>query len=287
MKTVEALSTQLAGVPVSTMTPGLGNAPQTPSLAVTATPVDSYTLAITPTLIPTPVLPVNTCDAAEYLSDTIADKAQLTPGIAFIKTWTLRNAGTCTWTKDYRLVFESGEAMTNSTSVPFVINEVKPGESVTLSVNMVAPDVEGEHVGFWKLANTAGFHFGLGGEGKAFYIQIMVEPQTTNPFKVVSADVSAIPTNFKGICGKNGYMITLIGKIKTNRAGNVTFHWEANGGRIDSTMQKLVFYGADELTVTNNFVYRRGYHEDWAQIFIDYPNNQGFDRVEYNVECTD
>ncbi len=287
MKTMEALGTQLARVSNPTSTPDAENIIPSPIHAETTGTADSFNPIATSTLFPTPALPMNTCDAAEYLSETIADKTLISPGTKFVKSWTLRNAGTCTWTKDYRLVFVSGDAMTNATSIAFVNDEVKPGESVTLSVNMVAPDAEGEYFGFWKMTNSQGLPFGLGGEGKAIYVQIIVGPEIKEPFKVIAASVSTIPTNFKGICGKNGFMITFIGKIRTNRAGTVTYHWEANGGRVDSALQKIVFFGADEATVTNNFVYRRGYHEDWVRLFIDSPNNQGFSRVEYNVECTD
>jgi hypothetical protein len=214
------------------------------------------------------------------------DQAKLTPGTEFVKTWTLRNAGTCTWTKDYRLVFESGEAMTNSTSVAFVKDEVTPGDSVKISVKMTAPDDQGEHVGFWKLANTQGLRFGIGGEGKAFYVQIIVEPETKDDFAVISAPVFTAPTTFKGNCGKNGITIYFTGKIKTNKAGKVKYHWEEKDNGVDNSVNEIIFYGADEATVSASRTFRRGYNEQWIRLFIDFPNNQDFTKVRYDVECT-
>lgn len=287
MRTVEALNTQLARMSTPTKTStAVVSIPLTAGTEI-PTPEDLLTLIATPTQIPTPALPLNTCDAAEYISETIVDKAQLVPGTSFVKTWTLRNSGTCTWTKDYRLVFESGEAMTKLVSIPFTTKEIKPGGTVTLSVNMVAPDTDGEHVGFWRLSNAAGLRFGLGGEGKAFYIQIIVGPEVKDVLKVTSANVSVVPTYFKGFCGKNGYTVYFIGKIKANKAGMVTYHWEDNAGRVDTTIHQIIFYGADEAIVNSATVYKKGYHEDWVRIYIDSPNKQAFDKVEYNIVCND
>lgn len=285
MKTVVALSTLLADVDTQTPTHGLPSS--TPiSQEPKATPTNPLTLLPTSTHISTPAPQINTCNVAEYVGETIVDKTQMTAGTSFVKTWTVHNAGTCTWTKDYRLVFVSGEAMTSILSVPFVVHDVIPGDDVVLSVNMTAPATDGEHIGFWKLSDGTNI-FGLGGQGKSLYIQIIVSPEVTGPFKVTSVIVWAEPTSYKGICGKHGFPIQVFGKIRTNKAGVVRYHWEANGGRIDSTVQQIMFYGADEITVTNSFAYHRGYREDWARIFIDYPNNEAFDRVEYNVECLD
>lgn len=130
MKTVEVLGTKLAGVTVLTSTHEPVTPIPKPSSTQTIAPSKTNIPTKTPTIFYTPTVPWNGCDAAEFLSETIVDQAKLTPGTEFVKTWTLRNVGSCTWTKDYRLVFESGEAMTNSTSVAFVKDEVTPGDLV-------------------------------------------------------------------------------------------------------------------------------------------------------------
>ncbi len=286
MKTVEVLGTKLAGVNTSTST----LEPVTPIIKPSATQTKTSTKTLNPTKTPivfsTPTVLWNGCDAAEFLSETIMDQAKLTPGTEFVKTWTLRNVGTCTWTKEYRLVFESGEAMTNSTSVAFVKDEVTPGDSVKISVKMTAPEVQGEYLGFWKLANAQGLRFGIGGEGKAFYIQIIVGPETKDEFAVISAPVFTAPTTYKGYCGRSGITIYFTGKIKTNKGGKVKYHWEGKENAADSTVRELIFYGADEITVSSSYTFSRGYHENWIRLFIDFPNHQDFTKVKYDVDCT-
>jgi hypothetical protein len=52
---------------------------------------------------------------------------------------------------------------------------VKPGETVDLSINMVAPSKEGEYVGYWMLRSSQGKLFGLGMKGNlAFWVDIEV-----------------------------------------------------------------------------------------------------------------
>src|SRR5512143_169112 len=79
------------------------------------------------------------CDWAKFIADvTVTDGAYFPAGAPFVKIWRLQNIGTCTWTKSYSLAFYSGEMLGAVT--PVMLNkEVKPGEIVDISVNMVAP----------------------------------------------------------------------------------------------------------------------------------------------------
>ena len=87
--------------------------------------------------------------------------AGLAPGATFTKTWRLKNSGSCTWTTSYSIVFYSGAQMGAPTSVSFPY-AVPPGQTVDLTVNMVAPVAEGEYRGFWILRNASGGLFGIG-----------------------------------------------------------------------------------------------------------------------------
>ena len=52
------------------------------------------------------------CDWIQYVADvTIPDGLPVDPGFVFKKTWRLKNIGTCTWTKSYKLVFVGGAQM--------------------------------------------------------------------------------------------------------------------------------------------------------------------------------
>ena len=111
------------------------------------------------------------CDSVFFVTDvTIPDGTEFAPGESFTKTWRLRNAGTCTWTTDYDLVFDSGAAMDGPASQA-LLGDVAPGEEVDVSVVLTAPAAEGEYTGNWKLRNDSGVVFGL---PDAFYVEIKV-----------------------------------------------------------------------------------------------------------------
>ncbi len=143
--------------------PGNGQTPL-PSLTPTATPFN------TP-----PTLPPSGCDRASFVADvTVRDGTPFAPGQAFTKTWRLKNAGTCTWTKDYALVFYGGEPM----GAPTLVNlpwPVAPGAMIDLTVNAVAPASPGQYRSDWVLRNASGGLFGIGANAnKPFWMLINV-----------------------------------------------------------------------------------------------------------------
>ncbi len=113
----------------------------------------------------------NCTNVAKFVGETIPDNTQETAGATFTKTWTLQNAGTCTWTSSYSLVFDSGTQM-NGASVDLT-QDVTPGSSVTVSTNLVAPSTAGSYTGNWKLRAGDGTVFGLAGN-LAFWVKIVV-----------------------------------------------------------------------------------------------------------------
>jgi hypothetical protein len=122
--------------------------------------------------------PPTTCDQALPgfpIDVTIPDDTVLQPGERFTKTWRLQNAGTCTWTSDYALVWFSGEQLDAPLSIPLSGN-TDPGQSVDLSVEMKVPDTEGTYQSWWKLRNPAGVLFGIGpNSDAAFWVRIVAE----------------------------------------------------------------------------------------------------------------
>ncbi|MBI5825349.1 MAG: hypothetical protein HZB18_15075 [Chloroflexi bacterium] len=115
------------------------------------------------------------CDQAELVADvTVPDGTNFAPGVAFKKTWRLKNIGTCTWATTYSLVFDSGEKMGGPASVNLTA-DVAPGQTVDLSVDLTAPTALGNYFGYWKLKNTAGALFGTGTTAdKAIWVNIVI-----------------------------------------------------------------------------------------------------------------
>lgn len=148
----------------------------TPASTVTATPEPSPTLyppTATNTAIPQDP---NCTDRAQYVSETIPDNTEFAPGAQFIKTWTFRNIGTCTWTPEYKLVFTEGNPMGGTSPAPIGQN-VPPGGTIQIHLPQTAPAEPGEHQGFWKLQNLRGQNFGLGSDAStAFWVKIKVSP---------------------------------------------------------------------------------------------------------------
>jgi hypothetical protein len=163
-ETAVAQLTQLASHPTDTPIPVLPPSPLPP-----ATPSPVATL---PPPSPTP-LP---CDSAQFVGDvSVPDLATFTPGAAFTKTWRLRNTGTCTWTALYSLVFVGGDAMSSASTIPLP-GVVRPGETIDVSVYLIAPDSTGVYKGSWMLQNDSGLLFGIGpGAGDPFWVQIQVQ----------------------------------------------------------------------------------------------------------------
>lgn len=164
-QTVSALTTQFASMITTTPLPAAETSlPTQPS--TTLTPDESF----------------KPCERAEFVSDvSIPDGTELTAGQTFIKTWRLKNTGSCTWTTSYRVAFESGNVLGAPPSFNLPVS-VPPDALVDISVNMKAPDQPREYESFWKLQNPQGVIFGLGSNGdKSFWVKIKVVAPTQAP----------------------------------------------------------------------------------------------------------
>ena len=102
-----------------------------------------------PTAIPKP------CNAASFISETIADGTKLSTGQSFDKTWRFQNVGTCTWNTNYQLVFAEGDKM-GGPSTKNLTQQVAPGEMVDIGVTLKAPDSAGTYKGFWRVRDDLG-----------------------------------------------------------------------------------------------------------------------------------
>ena len=115
------------------------------------------------------------CNAAALVKDvTYPDGTLIDPGEYFTKVWRVRNAGTCTWNKNYTLDFVGGERMGAKKSVTLGAS-VDPGETIDLAVDMVAPDKAGDHEGRWILSTDKGTNFGVDSDAKGeIFVSIQV-----------------------------------------------------------------------------------------------------------------
>ena len=142
--------------------------------SITTTP--AATLSPTATTIPTndPFLSTPTaitCDDSDYDPNTVdvsyPDRTEVSPGQDFVKTWKIRNTGSCTWGTGYTPIFAYGEKM-SGVAEP-MNGVVAPNEEVEISVRLKAPTNTGEYYSYWRMANASNSPF-----GETFYVLIVV-----------------------------------------------------------------------------------------------------------------
>lgn len=181
--TETAQVTQISGA--QTLEASLSQTPEiTPTSQPTWTPSPTYTpvqetsVTSMPTLRPTATQGsvVSGCDDARFVADvTIPDGTEFDPGERFTKTWRLENNGTCAWTTDYSVSFLSGDPL--SGEVVDISEQVQPGETYDLSIDMKAPFEAGTYTGTWTIKNENGISF-----GETFFVQIEVTSSATATF---------------------------------------------------------------------------------------------------------
>ena len=115
------------------------------------------------------------CDAALFIADvTVPDGTIFPPTTAFVKTWRLKNVGTCTWTPSYKLAFAGGTPLSGLEEAPLT-STVPPGAMVDVSVNLVSLAGDGTYRGYWQLKNASGARFGIGvNADRFFWVEIVV-----------------------------------------------------------------------------------------------------------------
>jgi hypothetical protein len=257
-QTVEASLTQAALANPSTL--------QATATKPAALPTATLAGAL-PTTLPAATATQN-CDKAEFVTDvTIPDGTDLDPNESFVKTWRLKNIGTCSWTPSYAVVFNSGDAMSGPATQALTGN-VNPGQTVDISVNLKAPASSGAYKGWWGLRNASGSTFAQ------FYVDIKVAGGGGTPaFAVTSVNMSVT-----GACGN----FTITANITANAAGNVTYKWIRSDGATDTNVHDpVVFAAAGTKSVSTQwFVAALGSH--WMDIYIDSPNHQQFGRANFS-----
>lgn len=113
----------------------------------------------------------NCKDKAILVQDvTIADGTNVPRGSKFTKTWKLQNTGTCLWT-NYTVAFVSGDRMSSPDTAP--VSQTLVGKTVDVSVDLVAPSIDGAYTGFFELHNASGQVLPIGIE-KTFWVKIAV-----------------------------------------------------------------------------------------------------------------
>lgn len=176
VETLVALVTQLSNQPTWTPQPACPVCPTQvvvlPTAQTTANPTAGTPV---PTTAPTEAAGAK-CFQFDFVGDVnFPPGTVVKPGTKFSKTWTVKNTGTCKWTRDYDLVLAGGEAFgTNKRGdIP---REVLPGETIDLTIpDMIAPQTAGTYYSYWMIAAPDGARIGYGpGQQWGLGIQLIV-----------------------------------------------------------------------------------------------------------------
>ncbi len=215
----------------------------------TASALPTVTPSVTPTLAATATGAATSgpCNAATFVDDvTIPDDTIMDLGQSFTKTWRLKNAGTCSWTSSYQLVFDSGDQMGGDSPKPFTTDPVLPGQSVDISVDLTAPGTAGTYKGNWKLRDSSGGVFGL--STGPFWVQIKAQKVVVAlpdwPLKK-SGDHDAEVTALQYLLVAHDQSLTVDGIFGPNTVSSVQHFQNTNGLNPDgivgqATWPKLV-----------------------------------------------
>src|SRR5687767_12405685 len=99
----------------------------------------------------------------------IPDGTTMTPGQDFIKTWRVKNNGSCAWGAGYELIYAGYADQMDGQFQP-LDEVVQPGQETELSVQFQAPDAAGEYVSAWQMSNPAGQPF-----EEIIFVKILVQ----------------------------------------------------------------------------------------------------------------
>lgn len=162
---VAAIRTSAAGTVVSQFTLTAAVFTVTPSQP-TETSAPTATEATSAATVP-PVAQVTNaqgttvalCDSLSFVADVnVPDDTSMSPGQDFLKTWRVKNTGSCPWGAGYKLVY-AGYADKMSGQFQPLTSVVQPGQEVEVSVQFKAPDAADQYLSAWQMSNPSGVTF--------------------------------------------------------------------------------------------------------------------------------
>ncbi len=120
-------------------------------------------------------------NGAEFIEDvTVPDGTVLSPGEHFRKVWKLKNTGTCTWNRSYKVI-SSGMFHMGGSQYAYLTNTAKPGETVDISMNLIAPVIYGNFESEYMLEDGNGNRFGITGTVTKKEMPFWLKVTVTNP----------------------------------------------------------------------------------------------------------
>jgi len=253
----------------------------------------------TPTSTPEPPVvaaPTSTAciDSATFVTDvTVPDNSMLDSNIAFMKTWRIKNSGTCTWDGSYLVAYLSGATMSQQPGYWIVPQgqTIAPGQTVDISVGMTSPVENGIYVSYCglKKANGSFMPIAGGANGNSFYVKIKVNNGRVEG-NVTAASITIEPEQGSGRACTPDSTYLVHASITSAAAASVAYEIDSTAGQttagffqsspmgpvLPSVTGTLNFDQADTQTIDLRFVGPYPYpdhitvllwvnHTDWYQ----------------------
>ncbi|XP_052612230.1 next to BRCA1 gene 1 protein isoform X3 [Peromyscus californicus insignis] len=107
-----------------------------------------------------PCAPVMPTLSAAFVDENLPDGTHLQPGTKFIKHWRMKNTGNVKWSADTKLKFMWGNlTLASAEKKDVVVPCLKAGHVGVVSVEFIAPTLEGTYTSHWRLSHK-GQQFG-------------------------------------------------------------------------------------------------------------------------------
>ncbi|KFO93420.1 Next to BRCA1 1, partial [Buceros rhinoceros silvestris] len=109
--------------------------------------------------------------SAVFVDENLPDGTHLQPGTKFIKHWRMKNTGNVEWSSDTKLKLMWGNlTLASSEKKDVLVPSLPSGHVGTVSVEFVAPNIEGTYTSHWRLSHR-GEQF-----GPRIWCSIVVDP---------------------------------------------------------------------------------------------------------------
>ncbi|NWV06286.1 NBR1 protein, partial [Ptilonorhynchus violaceus] len=109
--------------------------------------------------------------SAVFVDENMPDGTHLKPGTKFIKHWRMKNTGNVEWSSDTKLKLMWGNlTLASSEKKDVLVPSLPSGQVGTVSVEFVAPNIEGTYTSHWRLSHR-GEQF-----GPRIWCSIVVDP---------------------------------------------------------------------------------------------------------------
>ncbi len=234
-------------------------APTTEPTSAAAIPTKTPFQQITPmpTLPATATSPAvssfSQCASASLKSENIVDGTVFKPGTQFTKTWEVTNTSTCVWDTSYKIIFWDGDLLGGGYvyNLPQVVG---PGQTLPISLVLIAPATDGSYKSEWKLQTPDNINFGVGYLNSAFYTEIAVSSAEKPKYGVASVTTSYIRDPQYG-CPANT-LVTVSATVATTGPLEFTYHWEQSDDN-NSDSKTFMMQSATTKTFTREWKFGR------------------------------